>query len=267
MAVAFKAFRIITLLLIFLSLAFYAKTQKLKSRSWVTPLDVVIYPMNSDQSVVVQNYISQLDQSVFTEIDRFFQNEAAHYQLTLVQPVSTQLGSIIETYPPSAPSANASFIETILWSIKFRYWAYQHTPDNQSNLHRVRVFIHFHEASEHTQLQHSLGLDKGLLSIVHAFASKEQESQNNIVIAHELLHTVGATDKYNVDNQSVFPDGYANPEQKPLFPQLQAEIMSGRIPLSSTASKMAESLQDCIIGEKTAEEINWLNPKSITNND
>ena len=108
-------------------------------------------------------------------------------------------------------------------------------------------------------LQHSLGLDKGLLAIVHAFAAEDQEQQNNIVIAHELLHTVGATDKYNTNNQPVFPDGYANPEQTPLFPQFQAEIMAAKIPLSTSYSEMAENLSQCIIADKTAAEINWLN--------
>jgi hypothetical protein len=118
--------------------------------------------------------------------------------------------------------------------------------------------VYYHETEEDKQLQHSLGLDKGLLAIVHAFASKDQEQQNNIVIAHELLHTVGALDKYNINNQPVFPDGYADPGLQPLFPQIQAEIMLAKIPLTHQQSIMAETLSQCIIGKQTAEEINWI---------
>ena len=254
----FKAFRIVILLMIFVGIAFYTKTQNLQSRSWIKPLDIVIYPMNNEQNPEVEDYIIQLDNNVFKEIDTFFKNEAYQYSLTINQPTNTTLGPIIQNYPPEFPAHPASFIETAWWSIKFRYWAYKNTPDDESNLHRVRIFVHYHEALDNVRLQHSLGLGKGLLSIVHAFASKDQEQQNNIVIAHEFLHTVGASDKYNTNNQPIFPDGYAEPEKQPLFPQFQAEIMSGKIPSSASRSKMAESLKYCLIGENTAEEINWL---------
>ncbi len=254
----FKLIRIIILLVIFVALAFYTKTQKLKSQTWGEPLTVVIYPMNSEHNPVVEGYIAQLDSATFKEIDEFFKNEAGHYELTNEQPVKTSLGSSLQEFPPAAPTPPFNTIEAVWWSIRFRYWAYTHTPDNHSNLHRVRIFVHFHEASEGKRLQHSLGLEKGLLSIVHAFASTDQEQQNNIVIAHELLHTVGATDKYNGNNEPAYPTGYAEPDKQPLFPQSQAEIMSARIPLSKSHSEMAENLSYCIIGEKTAEEINWI---------
>jgi hypothetical protein len=248
--------------MIFVGLAFYTKTQKLKSRSWVQPLEIVIYPMNSEHNPFVEEYISQLDSSIFKEIVQFFKDEAEHYTLTIEHPITTHLGSIIRNYPPAVPASPTSLIETVLWSIKFRYWAYKNTPDDNSNLHRARIFVYYHKAIENTRLQHSLGLANGLLSIVHAFASTSQEQQNNIVIAHEFLHTVGATDKYNANSQPIFPDGYAEPDKQPLFPQLQAEIMSGKIPTSYTQSKMAESLKHCIIGDKTATEINWLSHAS-----
>ncbi len=258
MRIAFRIFRIILLLSIFVALAFYTKTQKLKSRSWSQSLQVIIFPINGDGSPVVEEYIEQLDGEIFNEIDQFFQREAQHYSLTIEQPITTNLGLAMIQHPPVSPAPNASFAEIAWWGIKFRYWAYRNTPDEESNLRRVRVFVHYHEADEGKKLQHSLGLDKGLLSIVHAFASEQQEQQNNIVIAHELLHTVGASDKYNVNNQPVFPDGYAEPENSPLFPQMLAEIMAAKIPQSATQSIMAESLESCIIGEKTAEEISWV---------
>ena len=50
---------------------------------------------------------------------------------------------------------------------------------------------------------------------------------NDVVIAHELLHTVGATDKYTLaDDAPRFPDGYGDPAQRPLYPQLTAECLS-----------------------------------------
>lgn len=258
MRTLFRAFRIIILLIIFAGLAFYAKTQKLKSRSWSESLQLVIYPINGEDSPDVEEYIQHLDSKVFSEIDQFFIDEAEHYSLSIEQPTITRLGETIYTQPPAAPAPGSNFIKIIGWGLRFRYWVYKNTPDDESNLHRVRIFLHYHEAEKDKLLPHSLGLNKGLLVMAHVFASHHQEQQNNIVIAHELLHTVGASDKYDAANQAAFPEGYAEPDKIPLYPQLLAEIMSARIPLSASQSKMAASLKQCIIGEKTASEINWL---------
>ncbi|MGH8187189.1 MAG: hypothetical protein ACREUC_11545, partial [Steroidobacteraceae bacterium] len=81
---------------------------------------------------------------------------------------------------------------------------------------------------------------------------------NDVVLAHELLHTLGATDKYDLANdQPAHPDGYAEPGREPLYPQSVAELMGGRIPLSSDESVTPESLRQVIVGDKTAREIGW----------
>jgi len=255
----FKAIRILILLLVFAALAFYAKSQKLKARSWAAPLEVFIYPINGDHnSPVVNEYINELDESVFAPIDRFVQQQAQRYQLITSRPLASHLGPVMTIQPPASPPPGSNMAAILWWSMQFRYWVYKNTPDDESNHHRIRVFVLYHEPHEGRKLQHSLGLDKGLVAVVHAFAAIDQDQQNNIVIAHELLHTVGATDKYAVDGEPVFPAGYANREQSPLYPQDQAEIMAVRIPLSEGTSRMAESLDACVIGTETAREINWL---------
>ncbi len=254
----FRVFRIILLLIIFVALAFYTKTQRLKSRNWSSPLQVVIYPMNSTNNAAVTDYITQLSNDDFAEIDTFFQDEAKNYGLSLKNPIKISLGPTLEKYPPPAPKPNASYTDILWWGLKFRYWSYMNTADKESNLHRIRLFLHYHPAEKNKQLKHSLGLEKGLLAIVHGFADKNQQQQNNIIIAHELLHTVGASDKYHSDGQPIFPHGYAEADKSPLYPQSLAEIMAAKIPASQTDAKMADSLADCIIGQKTAREINWL---------
>jgi hypothetical protein len=81
---------------------------------------------------------------------------------------------------------------------------------------------------------------------------------NHVVIAHELLHTLGATDKYGPgNNQPRFPDGYAEPDRHPRLPQLYAELMAGRIALSETTAETPTQLDDVLIGPATAREIGW----------
>lgn len=255
----FKSIRILILLTLLLGLAFYAQQQKLKSRNWTEPLQLVIYPINAaNGDPAVDDYIRELDDSVFAPIDRFFAEQSRDYNLITRQPTLTKLGPVVTTQPPPAPLPGAGYAAIIWWGMKFRYWVYQNTPDSDSNIRRVRVFVQYRAAEKGKHLQHSLGLDKGLVALVQAFAAIEQDQQNNIVIAHEVLHTVGAGDKYAPDNSALFPVGYADPDQSPLYPQQRAEIMAGRIPLSENRMRMPDSLAECVIGEATALEINWL---------
>jgi hypothetical protein len=146
----------------------------------------------------------------------------------------------------------------MLWSLKLRYWAYTH-DDYDGPSPDVRMYVVYHDPQESSRLQHSLGIQKGLIGVVNAFASRNMTQSNNVVIAHEFLHTVGASDKYDpANNRPLYPQGYAEPGRQPLYPQRRAEIMGGRIPLSQSRSVMPESLSQAAIGEQTALEIRWI---------
>ena len=80
--------------------------------------------------------------------------------------------------------------------------------------------------------------------------------RSSVLLAHEVCHTLGATDKYR-EKLCVFPEGFAEPEASPLYPQDHAEIMALGIPLAPGREARVESLSDCVIGKMTAEEIGW----------
>jgi hypothetical protein len=78
------------------------------------------------------------------------------------------------------------------------------------------------------------------------------------VAAHELFHTLGAADKYDAAGRAVFPDGFAEPEREPRYPQRGAELMARNLPLSPTSERPPESLEELWIGAATAREVGWL---------
>ena len=137
-----------------------------------------------------------------------------------------------------------------------RYWAWRApvvgpAPD-------VKLFVLYHDPERSPALPHSTGLQKGLFAIVHAFADPAMMGSNDVVVAHELLHTLGATDKYDpATGQPVHPAGYAEPDREPLYPQAFAELMAGRTPTSSTQAETPESLRYVVVGPETAREIGW----------
>ena len=99
-------------------------------------------------------------------------------------------------------------------------------------------------------------MQKGMIGIVNAYAGRRQAGFNNVIISHEFLHTLGATDKYDPANGlPEFPLGFAEPKRIPLFPQRFAEIMGGRIPMSDTTAMIPDNLKHVLIGAETAQEI------------
>lgn len=253
----FKQLRILFLLLVLFVVAAGTWLTKWRTTSWERPLVVAIYPINGDGSERSAAYIDDLSLDVFEGIETFFRDEAEEYRLALKQPVEIVLGPVLTEHPP-APPEDRNPLGVMWWSLKMRYWAWQVASDLGPPAH-IQMFVLYNDPSLNPRVAHSLGLQKGLLGVVHVFASDRDAGGNNVVIAHELLHTVGASDKYDPQsNQPIFPIGYAQPDKVPTLPQEFAEIMAGRIPLNVTEARQARDLGEVMIGEYTAEEIRWI---------
>ena len=158
--------------------------------------------------------------------------------MSIERPIRINLGDSVEGHPPVPPESRNA-LAVALWSLRLRYWALRNGGGDVPT--DISVFVRYFDPEDNRRLAHSLGLQKGLIGVVNAFASPEYAGSNNVVIAHELLHTVGASDKYDASGQPVFPDGYAEPDTEPLYPQSAAEIMGGRIPTSASDSHMPRS--------------------------
>lgn len=254
----FRTLRIFFLLVLLFFVGMSSWLTRLRTTDWDNPLWVVVYPINGDNSLTSSNYIESLRGYEFEAVEHFIRQEAKHYALTLKEPVTIKLAPRVDKVPPRPPDGG-SMLSVIWWSLKTRYWAY--TVDTYNGpAAEIQIFVVYYDPETNKLLKHSLGLEKGLIGIANAFADKRMTAQNNLVIAHELLHTVGATDKYDsATDQPVYPHGYAEPDKRPLLPQSKAEIMAGSIPLSKGRSEMPLSLKDTVIGITTAKEIRWIN--------
>jgi hypothetical protein len=252
----FKLLRILILLLVLLIVALTTWQDRYRSTRWREPLYVAIYPIAADESPVTLSYVEALEADRFRPIDRFFMREAERYGLNAREPVRTRLRSELHDRPPQrAPSAGV--LATAWWSLKLRFWAWR-ASGHVNEPEDIRMFVLYHDPALTPQVPHSLGLTKGLIGVVYAFAAPEMDGENDVVIAHELLHTVGASDKYLLGTDAPrFPDGFGDPNQVPLYPQRYAEIMAGRLMLRADRWQQAASLDEVLIGPATALEIRW----------
>ena len=252
-----KSIRIVLLLLVLLAAALHAWFDRVATHSWQEPLWVGLFPLNGDGTASSADYVATLRASDFGAIEDFFGREAQRYGLTLEQPVHVELYPPGSKLPPALDPA-AGPLGIAWWSLKLRWFAAQATDVPGRAPARVRLFLLYHDPAVLERAPDSHGLQKGLVGVVHLFADSSMAGRNNIVIAHELLHTVGASDKYDLGSGTpLFPIGYGDRGQQPLYPQQRAEIMAGRRALSAEEWDMPRTLAGVVVGPETAREIRW----------
>jgi hypothetical protein len=224
---------------------------------WKDNFYVAVYPVNADASFEVGAYIKTLKREDFEPVVEYFATESERYKLGMRHPVEVQLGDAIEKIPP-APPTDGSMLNTIIWSLKFRFFAWNNSP-KVAVKPDIRLYLLYHNPATSPVLSHSTALDKGRVGRVNLFGDKGYAKQNLVILSHELLHTLSASDKYDLaDNLPAYPDGYAEADKSPRYPQDFAELMGGRVPISETQAEIPESLAQTLIGEKTAHEIGWM---------
>jgi len=255
----FKKIRIFALLLVLFIVGMSSWRDRAQATAWEHSLNLVVYPINGDGSEASARYIAELAPARFDTLTEFFSTQAQRYDVRLAYgqaPVRVQVAPVVNDRPPPPPT-NANPLSVGFWSLKMRYWAWKH-GDHPTGPGQIRMFVLYHDPALNPRLAHSLGLEKGLIGVVNAFAAADMDGRNAVVVAHELLHTVGARDRYDPATAlPLYPEGYAEPERLPLHPQTLAEIMGGRIPRSYTEAEMPDSLREAVIGAQTAAEIGW----------
>lgn len=252
----FKILRIAILLVILATVAEEAWLSRSRAVSWKGTLRVAVYPINGDGSEATASYLRGLGPDAFKNIERYFDEEAKRHGHSMFRPVEVTTAQVVNALPPQ-PARNGSALGNVFWSLQMRFWAWRHdaVPGMKP---QVRLFVLFFDPATHPSVAHSVGVERGMLGLINAFGTRAMAGSNAVIITHELLHTLGATDKYDPGgNMPRFPDGYAEPERSPRYPQQFAEIMGGRIPVSETQAEIPESLDSTLIGTATAAEIGW----------
>lgn len=255
----FKRLRVALLLFVLATVALGAWRGESRIKEWKNSVHVALYPMAGDTSGTTQRYLASLQAAQFRVIEDYVGAEAARHGLAVLKPVSIELAPVVIEPPPALPAAPGA-LETVWWSLRMRLWAWRH-DDAPGPRPDIRLFLSFHDPATTPRLAHSVGLKEGRMGLVQVFASPADHGSNTVVITHELLHTLGATDKYDPATlQPRFPDGYADPTLKPRYPQSQAELMAGRIPVTVNAADIPAALDQTLIGPLTAREIGWTTP-------
>jgi len=253
----FKRFRIAILLYILLFVALGQFLTARRSTDWNDTLWVDVYLVNGDAGPATGTYLDTLAPDAFAPVEEFFAEQAKAYGVTLEAPFRVRLAGQLEEAPPPVPE-QGSWLSIAAWSLRMRWFVTalhfrsdRPTPD-------ITVFAVYRAGGHGGTLDRSTALRKGMIAIAYLFAQREMHGSNQMIVAHELLHTLGAVDKYDLATTlPLHPTGFAEPERSPLYPQAKAELMAGRIPLGPDRAATPSSLGQVVIGPATALEIGW----------
>lgn len=223
---------------------------------WHRPVIFLIYPVNADGLPETAEYIQSLSSESFADIEHFFAREAWRYRLITDNPVEVRLQPEVTSQPPPAPD-KPSILQSLWWGLRMRMWVglnEQFSAEDNS----VRIFMNLYSVDAESVAKHSLGLQKGRIGLVNGYADASAQGVNNFVAVHEALHTFGALDRYDPKTaEPIWPEGYADPVQVPLFPQTRVEVMGGRMQLIPGWATLPPDLRHVRIGPVTAVEIGW----------
>lgn len=255
-----RQIRIALLLLILAAAAWSNLYDRWSTTDWDETLYVGIFPIDDAVSSGAASFLRNLADADVADIEEFFAEEAGRYGVEITKPVRVMMYPSVREAPPHR-DADGGLFATMWWSLRMRLYANRASRISGRPPPQVRIFVHFHDPETTFRVPHSVGLQKGLVGVVHAFADAGMRGSNNVVIAHEILHTLGATDKYDPASlQPIYPHGYGDPGQQPLYPQRFGEIMAGRRIVSPRESEIPDSLAEMLVGEATALEIRWVKP-------
>jgi len=222
---------------------------------WTQPLKVVIYPHAADDSASVHRFIDSLGDEFVARIERYFSDQAQGHNLPVSPPFTFEMAAPLASAPQAPPAAGR--LARLRWGLSLRWWRWR--LDTQGLDPDIVVVARFNAIDEVPASLHSVGMAELRLAVANLPAAESHRGYAQVLLAHEILHTVGATDLYDLaTGLPQFPAGYAAPNQDPRYPQAKAELMAGRIPVAPGRAVQAMTLDHTRIGHRTAREIGWL---------
>jgi hypothetical protein len=224
---------------------------------WRRPLVVAIVlvrlgPIDEDAITAFRERVPALETRLAQESHRYRADAFRPIRLTFVGPVD------LPEAPPKAAGDDLLEAAKHSWAL----WRWTSRIDRACELHAgsydSRVYVAARApASEERAVVEGESENGGRVGAVEVELDLSMADLALFVAAHELFHTLGATDKYDADGATLIPEGLAQPDRNPRLPQRFAEVMARNRPLSPGVERPPDSLDELAVGPTTAKEIGW----------
>ena len=233
----------------------YGDVQSRKARTqWDRTLSVAVVlvttaPLDPAAVKSFEARLPQLEALLAREFSRYREGPLP-FRLVLHGPAQAST-------PPALPESAWDLPRHLLGQ-----WSYLSAIDDQvglnTHLYDSRIYVVARPpANSSVQLVEGYSQQGGRVGIVEVELNEEMVDLVLSVTAHELFHTLGAEDKYDPGGHTLIPEGLAEPDLSPRFPQRYVEVMARNRPLSESQERILDQLEELAVGPLTAREIGW----------
>lgn len=179
----------------------------------------------------------------------------------------TQMFQVIRYGPLNVLSAPPSALGDALWDRArhaYALWRYTRRVDSDLEIPTrgldSRIYVLARSpVSANISFVEGFSQSGGHFGVANVELSEATVDLALSVVAHELFHTLGATDKYDERGRTLIPDGLPEPNRVPRFPQPGVEVMARNRVLDATTEVPLQSLAELWVGPITAREVGWTN--------
>jgi hypothetical protein len=227
--------------------------------SWHRPLSVALVLVERDviepsTIALVNDRARELEHRLASEYRRHAGREFAPVAFVVTTAVT------VDQPPPKMPE------QGLLGLVSGTYDRWRWTRDIDAlvgvdpSAYDARVYLVMKRAGRDLAFVEGESELGGRVAVAQVDIEPEMVDFSLFVVAHELMHTLGASDKYDTEGRAVYPSGFAQPTRFPLYPQPGAEVMARNIPVAAGSERPPNTLQELFVGETTAREIGWRRP-------
>jgi len=222
--------------------------------SWQRPLRVVLVLV--EREPVPASTLALLTTRSFELERRLAEEYARHSGRNFVPVELTVRGPVRASSPPPTADGDGAFA---LLRHSLALWRWTSSLDARARVefgYDSRIYLVL-TPSDQIAFVEGESEYRGRVGVAQAALGPSSVDFALFVAAHELFHTLGATDKYDSVGRALFPQGFAEPTRVPLFPQVGAEVMSRNVPLNAEAERAPDTLSELVVGDVTARELGW----------
>jgi len=214
-------------------------------------------PLDEEATKALEQRSVALEARLAREMARYRQGPPPFDLLVTVMPYG------LAPAPPRPPDDPEDWWGTIVFNVQLTSWV--DDVDEVAGLggatFDASVYLVAEDANGRSTLTvEGTGQQGGRIGVVKVDLAEEMVDTTLFVVAHELFHILGASDKYDATGEPLRPEGLADPDQEPLYPQRHAEVMARHRAVSPDQSVVPEHLDELAVGPATAREIRWLEP-------
>ncbi len=209
-------------------------------------------PIDDAAVAAFRDRVPALETRLAEERRRYRADAARPFALTWVGPID------VSERPPKAAGDGLLDAAKESWAL----WRWTSRVDRVAGLragdYDSRIYVAARApASEERAMVEGESEEGGRIGAVEVELDATMADFALFVAAHELFHTLGASDKYDAVGRTLVPSGLAEPDRVPPLPQVFAELMARNRPVAPGIERPPENLDELAVGPWTAQEIGW----------